>query len=111
MNTSPYSMPVPDLLLSGLQTLELSYNRLAGVLPETFGLATSLMYVDLSYNEITALPTAIVALVKVRLAAVSMSVVTATDRYCNSIHTAAITKSSFQLAHTFAGIHYIFGQS
>jgi Leucine-rich repeat (LRR) protein len=60
-----------------LQVLNLDYNRLHGQLPDTFGLATSLITVDLSNNQITGLPESIVALVKLESLNLTSNLLTA----------------------------------
>jgi Leucine-rich repeat (LRR) protein len=45
-----------------LQKLEVPYNALEGSLPETIGLVTSLVHLDISFNQLDSLPRSIVGL-------------------------------------------------
>ena len=45
-----------------IQILDLRYNKIEGLFPETIGLVESLVKLDMSFNKVTDLPEAIVGL-------------------------------------------------
>ena len=53
----------PELASCGMiQILDVQYNRIEGMFPETIGLVESLVKLDMSFNKVTDLPEAIVGL-------------------------------------------------
>ncbi|XP_037867501.1 chaoptin isoform X1 [Bombyx mori] len=70
-------MFIPSMLLSKLKSLDLSYNNLPSVPPDTTANLTRLRVLDLSYNDLTTVPVATHSLTELRWLSLSGNPITA----------------------------------
>ncbi|KPJ13206.1 Chaoptin [Papilio machaon] len=68
---------IPSMALSKLKSLDLSYNNLPSISPETTGNLTKLRALDLSYNDFTKVPEATHSLTNLRWLSLSGNPITA----------------------------------